>query len=161
MSKEDKDGVVTTSQFDNSKNIRVTYEDENAFNKLAKALKKYNMFAYKDFIFNLMYQLRDGKMVGEEIEPNIWRCDLQSDKIFEFVYGKMYFTYRVEDGYRVVLLDMEPKDLLLDGHPKQLSTYKGDQIRGNKERFKIDIYNNINNIKKKIKKNKNKIINKL
>src|SRR5574344_959478 len=102
MSKEDKDGVVTTSQFDNSKNVRVTYEDENAFNKLTKALKMYNMFAYKDFIFNLMYQLRAGKMVGYEIEHNIWRCDLQSDKIFEFVYGKMYFTYRVEDGYRVV-----------------------------------------------------------
>ena len=64
MSKEDKDGKVTTSQFDNSKNIRVTYEDENAFNKLAKSLKKYNMLAYKDFIFNLMYQLRAGKMVG-------------------------------------------------------------------------------------------------
>ena len=54
MSKEDKNGKVTTSQFDNSKNVRVTYEDENAFNKLTKALKMYNMFAYKDFIFNLM-----------------------------------------------------------------------------------------------------------
>ena len=140
MSKEDKDGVVTTSQFDNSKNIRVTYEDENSFNKLVKALKMYNMFAYKDFIFNLMYQLRAGKMVGYEIEPNIWRCDLQSDKIFEFVYGKMYFTYRVEDGYRVVLLDMEPKDCLLEGHAKQLSTYKGVPSRGPKDRFKIDLY---------------------
>ena len=148
MSKEDKNSKVITSQFDNSKNIRVTYEDENAFNKLTKALKMYNMFAYKDFIFNLMYQLRAGKMVGYEIEPDIWRCDLQSDKIFEFVYGKMYFTYRVEDGYRVVLLDIEPKDFLLDGHAKQLPTYKGVPIRGPKDRFKIDLYFSINNIKK-------------
>lgn len=148
MSKEDKNGKVITSQFDNSKNVRVTYEDENAFNKLTKALKMYNMFAYKDFIFNLMYQLRAGKMVGYEIEHDIWRCDLQSDKIFEFVYGKMYFTYRVEDGYRVVLLDIEPKDFLLDGHAKQLSTYKGVPIRGPKDRFKVDLYFSINNIKK-------------
>lgn len=148
MSKEDKNGKVTTSQFDNSKNVRVTYEDENAFNKLTKALKMYNMFAYKDFIFNLMYQLRAGKMVGYEIEPDIWRCDLQSDKIFEFVYGKMYFTYRVEDGYRVVLLDMEPKDFLLDGHAKQLPTYKGVPIRGPKDRFKIDLYFSMNKTKK-------------
>ena len=60
----------------------------------------------------------------------------------------MYFTYRVEDGYRVVLLDMEPKEFLLEGHAKQLPTYKGVPIRGPKDRFKIDLYFSINNIKK-------------
>ena len=31
----------------------VCYENENEFNKLARSLRKYNMLAYKDFIFNI------------------------------------------------------------------------------------------------------------
>lgn len=138
--KEDKDGVVNTSKFDNSKKIRVIYEDENHFNKLSKSLKMYNMLAYKEFIFNLMYKLKDGQVVGYEIDDGIYRCDLESSKLFEFVYGKVYFTYRIEDDYKAVLLTMEPEQFLLTGHQMQLQTYRGVPIIGSKDRFKVDMY---------------------
>lgn len=140
MSKqENRDGEVVVSKFDASNNIRVKYRDENEFNKYVKALKTYNMLAYKDFIFNLMYQIRAGNLVGENIEDNLYRCDLQSSKIFEFVHGKSYFTYQLEDN-TVTLIAMEPKEFLSIGHSIELGTYKGVPITGPKDRFKIDFF---------------------
>ena len=140
MSKKEQDGVVITTTFDASKSIRITYENENQFNKYVKSLRTYNMLAYKEFIFNLMYQLRGGKLVGEEVEPGLYRCGLPSNKLFEYVHGETYFTYRIDDGHVVVLLEMEPKEFLLAGHSLELQTYKGLPITGPKDRFKVDLY---------------------
>lgn len=148
MSKqENRDGEVVVSKFDASNNIRVKYKDENDFNKYVKSLKTYNMLAYKDFIFNLMYQIRAGNLVGENIEDNLYRCDLQSSKIFEFVHGKTYFTYQLEDN-TVTLISMEPKTFLSIGHSIELSTYKGVPITGPKDRFKVDFFLSMENNKK-------------
>lgn len=150
MSKqEDKNGIVYTSNFDASKNIRVSYEDENAFNKQIRGLKQYNMLAYKDFIFNLMANIRAGKTIGEQIGDNLYKVDLLSDRIFEFVYGKVYFVYSIVDEHIALLKYIEPKEFLAAGHQRQLPTYKGVPIIGPKDRFKVDLYLTIEEKKNK------------
>ena len=137
---DDLSGKVYTRTFDSSKNIRITYENENEFRKLENALKTYNMLAYKDYIFDLLQKLKQGKTIGDEIEENLFKVHLQSSEIVEFVYGKSYFTYRIEDDNKAVLLGMEPREFLIAGHKKELPVYKGVPIVGPKDRFKVDLY---------------------
>ena len=137
---DDLSGKVYTRTFDSSKNIRITYENENEFRKLENALKTYNMLAYKDYIFDLLQKLKQGKTIGDEIEENLFKVHLQSSEIVEFVYGKSYFTYRIEDDNKAVLLGMEPREFLIAGYKKELSVYKGVPIVGPKDRFKVDLY---------------------
>ena len=137
---DDLSGKVYTRTFDSSKNIRITYENENEFRKLEGALKTYNMLAYKDYIFDLLQKLKQGKTIGDEIEENLFKVHLQSSEIVEFVYGKSYFTYRIEDDNKAVLLGMEPREFLIAGHKKELPVYKGVPIVGPKDRFKVDLY---------------------
>ena len=137
---DDLSGKVYTRTFDSSKNIRITYENENEFRKLENALKTYNMLAYKDYIFDLLQKLKQGKTIGDEIEENLFKVHLQSSEIVEFVYGESYFTYRIEDDNKAVLLGMEPREFLIAGYKKELSVYKGVPIVGPKDRFKVDLY---------------------
>ena len=145
---DDLSGKVYTRTFDSSKNIRITYENENEFRKLENALKTYNMLAYKDYIFDLLQKLKQGKTIGDEIEENLFKVHLQSSEIVEFVYGKSYFTYRIEDDNKAVLLGMEPREFLIAGHKKELPLYKGVPIVGPKDRFKVDLYLTLHEEKK-------------
>ena len=145
---DDLSGKVYTRTFDSSKNIRITYENENEFRKLENALKTYNMLAYKDYIFDLLQKLKQGKTIGDEIEENLFKVHLQSSEIVEFVYGKSYFTYRIEDDNKAVLLGMEPREFLIAGHKKELPVYKGVPIVGPKDRFKVDLYLTLHEEKK-------------
>lgn len=145
---DDLSGKVYTRTFDSSKNIRITYENENEFRKLERALKTYNMLAYKDYIFDLLQKLKQGKTIGDEIEENLFKVHLQSSEIVEFVYGESYFTYRIEDDNKAVLLDMEPREFLIAGHQKELPAYKGVPIAGPKDRFKVDLYLTLHKEKK-------------
>lgn len=145
---DDLSGKVYTRTFDSSKNIRITYENENEFRKLENALKTYNMLAYKDYIFDLLQKLKQGKTIGDEIEENLFKVHLQSSEIVEFVYGESYFTYRIEDDNKAVLLGMEPREFLIAGHKKELPVYKGVPIVGPKDRFKVDLYLTLHEEKK-------------
>ena len=145
---DDLSGKVYTRTFDSSKNIRITYENENEFRKLERALKTYNMLAYKDYIFDLLQKLKQGKTIGDEIEENLFKVHLQSSEIVEFVYGESYFTYRIEDDNKAVLLSMEPREFLIAGHKKELPVYKGVPIAGPKDRFKVDLYSTLHKEKK-------------
>ena len=98
------------------------------------------MLAYKDYIFDLLQKLKQGKTIGDEIEENLFKVHLQSSDIVEFVYGKSYFTYRIEDDNKAVLLGMEPREFLIAGYKKKLPVYKGVPIVGPKDRFKVDLY---------------------
>jgi len=118
---------------------RIIYKNENEFNKLSRALKIYNMVAYKEFIFDLTNKLKSGILVGKEIEENVYQCILSSDRTFEFVYGPVYFVYKVE-GNKIILLSLEPEEMLREGHKVVLPIYKGVPIVSAKDRFKVDLY---------------------
>ena len=125
------------------------YLDENNFKKLERSLKKYNMVAYKKLMFDFYPKLRSGEFVGELVSINkhekteTYDLRLPTDSLFVRVYGEVKLNYTVYKENNIVMLnDLEPKDILLDGHRSELTAYKGIMIskaNARKEMFKIDL----------------------
>ena len=127
------------------------YIDENEYRKLERALKKYNSLAFKKLNFEYYPALRNGKFVGEKVSQNkkngteTYELKLPSDKMFAQVHGEVKLIYTVYKKESIVLLDsIAPKDILLEGHMSELTTYKGVMIskaNASKDKFKIDLLN--------------------
>lgn len=109
------------------------YLDENDFTKKMRSLKKYCMRSYKDLIFNTQirefYSLDDGRYVK----------DLYTSEEFKFVYGQIQLIYTVNKG-NVVIEDLLPREILMDGYINLLDVYKGVPYRNAKDKFKIDLF---------------------
>ena len=127
------------------------YIDENEFRKLERALKKYNMLAFKKLNFDYYPALRNGNFVGELISTNKkdgtskYELKLPSDKMFAAVHGevKLFYTVYKKEG-TVMLETITPTEILLEGHMSELTTYKGIMIskaNASKDKFKIDLLN--------------------
>ena len=127
------------------------YFNENEFKKLERALKKYNMLAFKKLNFDYYPALRSGEFVGELISTNKkdntakYELKLPSDKMFAQVHGeeKLYYTVYLNEG-TIMLETITPTEILLEGHMSELATYKGIMIskaNASKDKFKIDLLN--------------------
>ncbi len=127
------------------------YINENEFKKLERALKKYNMLAFKKLNFDYYPALRNGNFVGELISTNKkdgtskYELKLPSDKMFAAVHGevKLFYTVYKKEG-TVMLETITPTEILLEGHMSELTTYKGIMIskaNASKDKFKIDLLN--------------------
>ncbi len=133
------------------KNYVLDYVNENEFRKLERALKKYNMRAFKKLSFDYYPALRDGEFVGEMVSQNkkagteTYELKLPSDPMFAQVHGEVKLIYTVYKKETTVMLkEITPKDILLEGHKSELGTYKGIMIsktNASKDRFKIDLLN--------------------
>ncbi len=129
------------------------YIDENEFRKLERALKKYNMLAFKKLNFEYYPALRNGNFVGELISQNkkasteTYELKLPSDKMFAQVHGEVKLVYTVYKKEETIMLDkITPTDILLEGHKSELTTYKGIMIskaNASKDIFKIDLLNRL------------------
>jgi len=127
------------------------YIDENEYHKLERALKKYNMLAFKKLNFEYYPSLRNGKFLGELVSQNkkagteTYELKLPSDKMFVQIHGEVKLVYTVYKKEEIVMLDsITPKDILLEGHMSELTTYKGVMIskaNASKDMFKIDLLN--------------------
>ena len=125
------------------------YLDENNFKKLERSLKKYNMVAFKKLMFDFYPKLRSGEFVGELVSINkheqteTYDLRLPTDSLFVKVYGEVKLNYTVYKDQNIVMLnELEPKGILLDGHKTELTAYKGIMIskaNAQKEMFKIDL----------------------
>ena len=131
------------------------YIDENEYHKLERALKKYNMIAFKKLNFEYYPFLRSGNFVGEMVSSNkkngteSYELKLPSDKIFTQIHGEVKLLYTVHKKEGIVILEtLTPEDILLEGHRSELTTYKGIMIskqNASKEMFKIDLLNMLQN----------------
>ncbi|MDD2505274.1 MAG: hypothetical protein PHF21_03250 [Bacilli bacterium] len=131
------------------KGFLLDYINENEFKKLERALKKYNMLAFKKLNFEYYPSLRSGKFVGEKISSNkkdntdTYELKLPSDHMFSQVHGNVTLKYIVYKKQNVIMLDtITPTEILLEGHMAELSTYKGVMIskaNASKDMFKIDL----------------------
>ena len=125
------------------------YINENEFKKLERALKKYNMLAFKKLNFEYYPALRNGKFVGEMVSQNkkagteSYELKLPSDNMFTQVHGDVKLIYTVYTKEQTIMLNtITPSDILLEGHKSELTTYKGIMIskqNASKDMFKIDL----------------------
>lgn len=127
------------------------YVNENEYNKLERALKKYNMLAYKKLNFEYYPALRQGNFLGQLIKTNkkdhtqTYELKLPSDTMFSQVHGDVKLIYTVYEKEKIVMLtNITPSEILLEGHKAELTTYKGVMIskaNASKDIFKIDLIN--------------------
>ena len=137
------------------KGFILDYINENEYRKLERALKKYNMLAFKKLNFDYYPSLRNGEFIGELVSKNqkagtkTYELKLPSDHMFSQVHGDIKLHYIVYEKEKVVMLDtITPSDILLEGHMAELTTYKGVMISKNnaeKDMFKIDLLNMLQN----------------
>ena len=109
------------------------------------------MRAFKKLSFTYYPMMRDGEFPGEVISQNkkawtvTYELKLPSDEMFAQVHGEVKLIYTVYKKEETVMLkEILPKDILLEGHRSELGTYKGIMIsksNSEKDKFKIDLLN--------------------
>ena len=130
------------------------YVNENEFRKLERAIKKYNMLAYKKLYFEYYPSLKEGNFLGKLISTNQsnqtsnYELKLPTDAMFSKVHGDIKLYYTVYNKEKIVMLDkFEPVEILSEGHASELVTYKGVMVskqHAEKDMFKINLLNMIN-----------------
>ena len=132
----------------------IDYINENEFRKKERAIKKYNMLAYKKLLFDYYPSLREGNFLGVLVSTNEkdhidkYELTLPTDKTFTKVHGNITLHYSVYKDNNIVMLEtLTPEDILTEGHQKELTTYKGVMVsKSHKEldMFKINLLNSMN-----------------
>ena len=136
------------------KGFVLDYINENEFRKLERALKKYNMLAYKKLNFEFYPSLRNGTFLGEMVSSNktnntkSYELKLPVDKTFAQIHGDVKLHYTVYEKEQTVILEtISPEDILIEGHNSELTAYKGVMIskeNAEKDMFKINLLNMLN-----------------
>ena len=137
------------------KSYILEYLNENEFRKKERAVKKYNMLAYKKLIFEFYPSFREGIFNGVITSKNTsegitkYELKLPTDIMFSKVYEDLILHYTVYENQNIVMLDtITPEDILTEGHQKELTTYKGVPIsksHAEKDMFKINLLNMLEN----------------
>lgn len=137
------------------KGFILDYINENEFRKLERALKKYNMLAFKKLNFEYYPALRSGNFIGELVSEDqknkteTFELKLPSDHLFAQVHGEIKLKYIVYKEQNVVMLEtIMPTDILLEGHVAELTTYKGVMIskaNADKDKFMINLFSAMDN----------------
>lgn len=131
----------------------IEYFNENEYRKKERAVKKYNMLAYKKLLFEYYPALREGNFLGVVVSSSQkgncvkYELKLPTDPMFNKVHGEIILHYSVYSKQKIVMLDnLTPDDILLEGHQKELTTYKGVMVsktHADKDIFKINLLNMI------------------
>ncbi|MCH5167171.1 MAG: hypothetical protein J1F35_04675 [Erysipelotrichales bacterium] len=137
------------------KGFILDYINENEYKKLERALKKYNMLAFKKLNFEYYPSLRSGEFLGELMSSDkknnteTYELKLPSDHLFTQVHGEVKLRYIVYKEQNIVMLDtILPTDILLEGHVAELTTYKGVMIskaNADKDKFMINLFSAMDN----------------
>ena len=132
-------------------NYVIEYLNENEFRKKERAIKKYNMLAYKKLLFDFYPALREGKfpgvMVSHSDKENTSKYELKlpTDVMFNKVHGDIILHYTAYHKQRIIMLDnLTPDEILTEGQQKELTTYKGVMVsktHAEKDIFKINLLN--------------------
>ena len=133
----------------------IEYVNENEFRQKERAVKKYNMLAYKKLLFSYYPSLREGNFQGVLVSTNEkdkidkYELTLPTDKTFTMVHGNITLHYSVYLDQKIVMLEtLTPEEILTEGHQKELTTYKGVPVsksHAEKDMFKINLLNMLDN----------------
>ena len=129
----------------------IEYLNEKEKKKKERAVKKYNMLAYKKLVFDFYPAFRDGNFMGVIVSKNTkdgitkYELKLPTDRMFAAVHGDVKLYYTVYENQKLVMLDtLTPEDILTEGHQNELSTYKGVMVsksHADRDMFKINLLN--------------------
>ena len=133
-------------------NYVIEYMNENDYRKKERAVKKYNMLAYKKLLFEFYPSLKEGNFIGVMTKNNTkekitnYELKLPTDAMFNKVHGDIVLSYTVYHKEKIIMLDnlTTPDDILTEGHQKELMTYKGVMVsktHAEKDIFKINLLN--------------------
>ena len=133
-------------------NYVIEYLDENDYRKKERAIKKYNMLAYKKLLFDFYPSIKEGNFLGvmthhnDKEETSTYELKLPTDVMFNKVHGDITLHYTAYHKQKVIMLDdiSTPDDILTEGHQKELTTYKGVMVsksHAKKDIFKINLLN--------------------
>ena len=133
-------------------NYDIEYLNENDYHKKERAIKKYNMLAYKKLIFEFYPSIKEGNFIGvvsshnEKEDTTTYELKLPTDVMFNKVHGDIVLRYTAYHKQRIIMLDdiSTPDDILTEGHQKELTTYKGVMVsksHAEKDIFKINLLN--------------------
>ncbi len=111
---------------------KISFANENDFNKKMRALKTYCMKTYKylmfEFAYKDLFETKDGT----------YSYNLPTPDEFKLVYGQIKLIYTIKN-HQIILDDLEPISFFMDGYMKALNTYKGIYYRNDKDKFKINL----------------------
>ena len=133
-----------------SNNYVIEYLNENEFRKKERAIKKYNMLAYKKLLFSFYPSLKEGDLLGVIVsnseDVTKYELKLPTDVMFNKVHGDIMLHYTVYHKQRIIMLEdiTTPDNILTEGHQKELTTYKGVMVsksHADKDIFKINLLN--------------------
>lgn len=124
------------------KNVIVKFENELDFNKTLSSLKKYNMRAYKQ----LFLKINELCYVG----GNEYRINLITEPKFKKIYGQVYIKTLL-NGNELIIKRLEPYNFFKAGHKIELKSYRGIPIISKKEKFKLDLLEEIGGLNERNK----------
>lgn len=110
-------------------------------NLLIKSLRRYNKKGLSYLIAIILPKLREGKFNSEELENNL--IYIPFDRIFEFIYGKLYIEYYIKDGEIKFILDDKTKYVIYSLYRANVSIIDGVPIIDDNALFKLEVYKNI------------------
>ncbi len=133
-------------------NYVIEYLNENEYHKKERAIRKYNMLAYKKLLFDFYPSIREGNFLGvitsnnDKEEQTTYELKLPTDAMFNKVHGDIILKYTVYHKQKIIMLDdvSTNDDILTEGHQKELTTYKGVMVsksHADKDIFKINLLN--------------------
>ena len=136
------------------KSYFLDYHNEQEYKKLERALKKYNMLAFKKLYFEYYPKIKAGEFLGTVVAENgnirKYEVNLPTDALFAKVHGEVKLCYEVNDDSKsVTLVTLSPEEILSEGHQSELVTYKGVMLskeHSDKDKFKINLLNMINKV---------------
>ena len=124
------------------------YENENEFKRLERSLRQIDMLATKTLLFKTYPNLKNGNFKGAKKNENIFEIELPTNIMFMSVYGRFRLTFEIIDNH-IKLIDILPKEILLEHAKGNTTFYKGVVILKNNDnnaydsyiKFKIDLLN--------------------
>ena len=111
------------------------YENEKEFKKLERALKGMNNLAYKKLFYEVYPNLKKGNFKHAKKNGPFYEVELPTDELSEKVYLTKYKLIFQKQKNLVKLIEIVPKEILLEYLKGNTTNYKGVIIPKNSEMY--------------------------
>lgn len=111
-------------------------DTDNQYIQQLRSLKKYCPKAYKYILFDLTKEML-------EDSDGVYTINLPTSKEFKFVHGQIKLEYKIVNN-KVHYTNILPEVFFKEGYIYELDTYKNIFFRTSADKFKIDLFLEMN-----------------